>query len=355
MIRKTLRQLNAEHTGKVSDKWSLYLTEYDRLFNDYRDKPVRLLEIGVQNGGSFDIWSKYFSNAATLVGCDINPDCARLSYDDPRIVVIVGDANAPETREQVYQRSPQFDIIIDDGSHLSSDIIKSFALYFPRLVEGGIFIAEDLHCSYWSQFEGGLFDPYSSISFFKRLADIINHEHWGIPKVREDILRGIFTKYGCDIDAETLSQVHSVEFINSMCVVRKSPPADNVLGHRVTAGLIELVAADHLNLNGHSYLIDPIFDQTNNPWTARPTPPDEVIEHVELALAHSNQAAAERDAQIVSLNQAAAERDAQIVSLNQVITARDGVIGQILSSTSWRLTRPFRVAKSYITRYLSGI
>src|SRR5450830_1175849 len=173
MNRKSLHQLYAEHTGKVSDKWSLYLTECDRLFDDYRDKPVRLLEIGVQNGGSLEIWSKYFSNASALIGCDINPDCARLSYDDPRIGVIVGDANAPDVREQVLLRSPQFDIIIDDGSHLSSDIIKSFALYFPRVVEGGVFIAEDLHCSYWGHFEGGLFYPYSSISFFKRLADVI--------------------------------------------------------------------------------------------------------------------------------------------------------------------------------------
>ena len=70
------------------------------------------------------------------------------------------------------------------------------------------------------------------ISFFKRLADIISHEHWGIPKSRADILRGIFTKYGCEIDEESLAQVHSVEFINSMCVVRKAPAADNRLGRR---------------------------------------------------------------------------------------------------------------------------
>jgi hypothetical protein len=382
MSRKTLRQLSTEHTGKVSDKWSLYLTEYDRLFNEYRDKPVRLFEIGIQNGGSLDIWSKYFSNAAALIGCDINPDCAHLSYDNPRIVVIVGDANASETRDLVYSCSPQFDIIIDDGSHLSSDIIKSFALYFPLVAEGGIFIAEDLHCSYWSQFEGGLFDPYSSISFFKRLADVINYEHWGTTKAREDILKGIFTKYGCDIDAETMSQVHSVEFINSMCVVRKSSPAENGLGDRVIAGLIELVVADHPKLNGCSYLIDPIFDQTNNPWTARSTPPDEVIEHVELELANSNQAAAERDREIASLNQAAAERDREIASLNQAaaerdreiaslnqvvaerdghitslnyaITERDGVIAQILSSTSWRLTRPLRALKSHLKKLLTG-
>jgi hypothetical protein len=318
MNRKSLHQLYAEHTGKVSDKWSLYLTECDRLFDDYRDKPVRLLEIGVQNGGSLEIWSKYFSNASALIGCDINPDCARLSYDDPRIGVIVGDANAPDVREQVLLRSPQFDIIIDDGSHLSSDIIKSFALYFPRVVEGGVFIAEDLHCSYWGHFEGGLFYPYSSISFFKRLADVINHEHWGIPKARADILRGIFTKYGCEVDAEALSQVHSVEFINSMCVVRKAPAVDNGLGRRVIAGSMELVIPGFLERHGRPYQIEPLFDQSRNPWTARTTPPDEAIQHTELLLANAQQ---------------------QIAGLEHAIQA-------IENSLSWRMTRPLRRAKA---------
>ena len=344
MSRKMLHQLYAEHAGKVSDKWSLYLTEYDRLFDDCRDKPVRLLEIGIQNGGSLDIWSKYFSNASALIGCDINLDCARLSYDDPRIGVIVGDANAPEVCERVFQRSPQFDIIIDDGSHLSSDIIKSFALYFPRVVEGGIFIAEDLHCSYLGQFEGGLFDPYSSISFFKRLADVISHEHWGIPKARADILRGIFTKYGCEVDEETLSQVHSVEFINSMCVVRKAPAADNGLGRRVIAGSMELVVSGHLALHDRPYQLEPAYDQSSNPWTARDTPPDEAIQHTELALANVRQ------------------QNSVLEQQNSVLEQQNSVLSQeitgLRNSTSWRITAPLRFlgtgAKRLVTKIRVG-
>lgn len=381
MSRKTLHQLYAEHQGKVSDKWSLYLTEYDHLFDGYRDKPVRLLEIGIQNGGSLDIWSKYFSNASVLIGCDINPDCARLIYDDQRIGVIVGDANAPEVHEQVFQRSPQFDIIIDDGSHLSSEIIKSFALYFPLISEGGAFIAEDLHCSYWGQYEGGLFDPYSSIAFFKRLADVINHEHWGVAKTRADVLRGIFTKYDCEIDVEALSQVHSVEFINSMCVVRKAPVADNRLGRRIIAGSMELVVPGLHALNNRPYQLEAGLDQSSNPWTARATPPDEAIQHTEVALANAqqqiaglSQAVTERDGQITSLSQAVTERDGQIASLSQTVTERDGQIAhldqalgerdrqigsldqkcaeaersfeEIRASKSWLITAPMRFAST---------
>ena len=70
---KSLFELYREHQGKVSDKWSIYLSEYDRLFSSYRDRPVRMLEIGIQNGGSLEIWSKYFPerSSAWLVATSI--------------------------------------------------------------------------------------------------------------------------------------------------------------------------------------------------------------------------------------------------------------------------------------------
>ncbi len=284
MNRKLLIDLYAEHTGKVSHKWFSYLKEYDRLLNGYRDEAVRLLEIGIQNGGSLEIWAKYFANASVLIGCDINPDCASLKFEDSRIAVVIGDCNDTSVSAEVLRRSPQFDIIIDDGSHLSSNIVKSFALYFPHLAQGGVFVAEDLHCSYWMRFEGGLFDPYSSIAFFKRLVDIVNHEHWGVNKRREDLLNGFFKKYGFELGSEVLSQVHSVEFVNSICVIRKRTAAENVLGHHYVAGTLENVVTGHHPLNGQAYTSDYIADQSFNPWAARSEPPEQVIELTELQL-----------------------------------------------------------------------
>jgi cephalosporin hydroxylase len=168
---KTLEEIYAEHRGKVSDKWSAYLTEYDRIFQEYREKPVKLLEIGVQNGGSLEAWSRYFPNALKIVGCDIDPKCASLGYEDPRIAVVIGDANSDDAQAAILEHAPALDIIIDDGSHRSSDVIKSFARYFPYLTNGGVYAVEDLHCSYWKEFQGGLYDPFSSVTFFKRLAD----------------------------------------------------------------------------------------------------------------------------------------------------------------------------------------
>ena len=98
---KTLSQLYRSHTGKVSDKWSLYLDEYDTLLAPYRAKAVRLLEFGLQNGGSLDIWDAFFPNAEKLVGCDVNPNCAQLEYDSARIAVVVADSNTQEAQPRL--------------------------------------------------------------------------------------------------------------------------------------------------------------------------------------------------------------------------------------------------------------
>lgn len=272
--QQTLLRLYADHVGKVSDKWSIYLFEYGRLFDAFRRHPVRLLEIGIQNGGSLEVWSDFFPAAQKIVGCDIDPLCGDLQFADPKISVVVGNANSDTAQAEILGHASAFDLVIDDGSHFSSDIVKSFARYFPFLTEGGLFVAEDLHCSYWKEFEGGLFDPHSSIAFFKRLADIVNHEHWGVPKAPSEVFAGFFAQYGFSISDHLLLQVHSVEFINSMCVVRKRRPEHNVLGLRFIAGQVEHVMQGHPPL--HQTPAPPNC-QVHNPWSMRVLPPDEEL------------------------------------------------------------------------------
>jgi hypothetical protein len=115
---KTLQELYLQHTGKVSDKWSLYLSVYDQILKSYRNANVRLLEIGVQNGGSLEIWSKYFSNAKLIVGCDINPECGKLRYDE-----ICKIETIPGQTDGVFQNKKNRQCI-EDNYKISTTIIS---------------------------------------------------------------------------------------------------------------------------------------------------------------------------------------------------------------------------------------
>lgn len=319
---KSLAKLYHEHDGKVSDKWSFYLTEYERLLAPYRDRPVRILEIGVQNGGSLEIWGKYFEQAEKIIGCDLNPDCERLQYDDARISVIIGNANADKTRRQILKRSNSFDIIIDDGSHQSKDVIQSFAGYFPSLNEDGLYVVEDLHCSYWQEFAGGLNHPASSIAFLKHLIDIINREHWGIDKARSELLRSYEHCYKVHFVEGLLREIHSLEFLNSLCVIRKFAKHKNLLGKRIVTGVTEVVVPMR-TANG---TIAMQLDQRGNRWADYPHPHEEEL----LCAVMSAQAAsAERDA---TLNQV--RDDLRSVSAELAVTKAELTERQVEAARS---------------------
>ena len=340
---KTLQQFYEAHEGKVSDKWKLYLEEYDRLFGAFRDKPINLLEIGIQNGGSLEIWAKYFEQANHIVGCDINEDCAALKFDDPRISVVVGDANSDVAQSQVVVKSSDFDLIIDDGSHRSSDIIKTFSRYFRHIVDGGLFVAEDLHCSYWREFEGGLFHPFSAISFFKRLADLINYEHWGIDQSKRELVLSFAQEYQVDFDEQIFDRVHSIEFVNSMCIVRALPHSHNVLGHRRIAGQIESVV-QILNLPIEKISHSP--EQQENEWSQPPTDITErllaQITERDLEIHNLEQLLSDRDQLLHDRDQLLHDRDQLLHDRNQLLHNRDQQISSFLNSRSYKLTVPLR-------------
>lgn len=263
LVLTSLHDLYAAHRGKVSDKWSSYLEVYSRVFERFRHSPVRLLEIGIQNGGSLEIYRKYFPTGSVFTGCDINPKCSRLSYGDG-IHFVLGDCCAASTRESIAAISSRYDIIIDDGSHRSSDIIKAFLTYFPKLENGGVFLIEDLHASYWQSWEGGLFYTLSSMSFFKLLADAINSEHWGNGKSVDDLFCNEFADYASLVPQAGLREVFSVQFFNSICVVEKCGPATPAgLGRRIVTGTEAAVAPEVLGLNGSN---PARVDQRLNPY-----------------------------------------------------------------------------------------
>lgn len=239
---KSLRTLYLEHKGKVSDKWDLYLDVYDRVLAPFRELPVTLVEVGVQNGGSLQIWSQYFVNGTAFIGCDIDPKCASLTYDDARISVVVGNINSDSAYRTILTRATSsWDIFIDDGSHTSNDIIISFSNYFQLLKPGGLYIIEDLHCSYWASHGGGIVCATSSMNFFKLLCDMLNHEHWKTQITIESMLATFFPGPK-QPNFSFFSDIFSITFLNSMCIIEKrGKHQSSNLGKRIIVGNEALV------------------------------------------------------------------------------------------------------------------
>jgi len=66
----------AARTKACKPEW--YTPAYHRFFSEWRDRPLRVLEIGVYLGGSLQMWREYFPKA-TIFAIDINAAGTALS------------------------------------------------------------------------------------------------------------------------------------------------------------------------------------------------------------------------------------------------------------------------------------
>lgn len=248
-MSESVVKIHNEKTGKVSDKWSSYLHYYDKLFYSKKMDPVNLLEIGVQNGGSLETWASYFVNAKTIIGCDIDENCKQLCYDDPKINLIVADCNSPFAHQQISRLTSTLDVVIDDGSHRSVDILQSFVTYFDILNPGGIYVVEDTHTLYWDSWGGERSNKYNAYIFFKKMIDVMNFQFWdkemSIDKYMSDFFNpGMTPKFILD------GWIESIEFRNSIITVKKAlQPTVNGLGKRLVTGTKALI--NHHVINDH--------------------------------------------------------------------------------------------------------
>lgn len=162
-----------EHDGTVVNKWHHYLPLYDRYMAPFRGRPLRMLEIGVAKGGSLDLWRRYFGPEATIFGIDIKPACA--VYDGLHGQVRIGSQADPDFLLRVVDEMGGIDLVLDDGSHHSDHIRASFETLFPRLTEGGLYIIEDLHAAYWTEYGGGYDAPRSFMQDVRTMVDDMHH------------------------------------------------------------------------------------------------------------------------------------------------------------------------------------
>jgi len=117
-----------------------YLDVYASYLDGLRESVRTVLELGVARGGSLKMWRDYFPNAQ-IWGVDIDPD-AMLDYG-PRVCTVLGSQADPAVIAQVAP-GQEFDLVVDDGSHLVEHLTGSLRLIWPRIRSGGLYVMEDL-------------------------------------------------------------------------------------------------------------------------------------------------------------------------------------------------------------------
>lgn len=172
-----LLDIYAGNEGVKVHKWHHYLPLYDRYFSRYRGSAVKFLEIGVNNGGSLQMWRRYLGPDAVLCGIDINPDCAQ--YDGQSGMVRIGSQDDPDFLAKVVSEMGGVDVVLDDGSHRMPHVEKSLRVLFPMLSDGGTYMIEDLHTAYYPRFGGGFRAPGNFFNTLRRMVDDMHSWYHG--------------------------------------------------------------------------------------------------------------------------------------------------------------------------------
>lgn len=170
---KLLNIFQNELTNRC-DKWSNYFEVYESHLNKFVNRSPTLVEVGVAGGGSLEMWLKYFGEGSQIYGIDIQPQVEKVDG----VNLIIGDQNNKEFWNAfLKQIVTDIDIFIDDGSHVNSHQILTFMEVWPKIKDGGVYICEDTHTSYWSEYDGGLNRNGTFIEFSKKLIDGLHSDY----------------------------------------------------------------------------------------------------------------------------------------------------------------------------------
>jgi hypothetical protein len=164
-----LHRIVLNHNGRLIHKWIHYIDIYETHFRRYRGTPVKFLEIGVGRGGSQQMWREYFGPDADLICLDIQDLSHRV---DPEVSTFYqGDETDEKLLQRIIDEHGPLDIVLDDGSHINSHMIKTFEFLYPRMAPDGVYMAEDVHAAYSPNHEGGYKRPGTFIEYTKELLD----------------------------------------------------------------------------------------------------------------------------------------------------------------------------------------
>lgn len=177
---KTLHQFGLEH-GTDKATHHNFLNFYESKIGHLKNSQIKLLEIGFLNGNSIRTWLDFFESAEIycLDIFDVDFKHERFHYfkvsqDDPDLKFLFPN--------------DFFDVIIDDGSHMTSHQLKSLEYLWPKLRSDGTYILEDLHTSFRADYVDTEVTTYEFVTGEKPIdrLEYLKHEMLNIEIFRRD-------------------------------------------------------------------------------------------------------------------------------------------------------------------------
>ena len=136
------------HTNLIGHGYAKF---YEFHFNYFKNKQIKLLEIGTWKGASVASFYYYF-NKAIIFCLDRN---YKFKFKSNRINFFYCDTRNSDDIKKfdnllISKKSEVLDIIIDDASHIYSDILNNFKNFFKKVKSGGFYVIEDFnHYKYY--------------------------------------------------------------------------------------------------------------------------------------------------------------------------------------------------------------
>lgn len=132
--------------GSVNDA-HLYTEFYQRFFEKYEFP--KILEFGTWHGGSTKMFNDFFDGDCLIWTCDIMKESQEYVSGMSNVNFINVDISKGEELSKLYEslKDIQFDIIIDDASHIWGDQMSLLSKFHKLLKREGIYVLEDIHYS----------------------------------------------------------------------------------------------------------------------------------------------------------------------------------------------------------------
>lgn len=210
-MQKSLLDIYVNDLVLHSDKYLSYFPVYEEYFERYRGRAPTFIEVGVQGGGSLEMWRKYFGSDSRIIGIDVDDHV--LNHKSEGVEIIIGNQGSTDFWKTLMPQIGNIDMFLDDGSHQVGHQILTFIETWPYIKNGGVYMCEDTHTSYFLDWGNGLLLGNTFLEFAKKLTDVVNHNHWqGFITVESDFIRKNF------------ADIASVSFHNSIVTIRKGTP-----------------------------------------------------------------------------------------------------------------------------------